>query len=47
VVRNKAISIAPVAPVSLSFDHRVIDGASASQFLNLYVAQIESYGLAR
>jgi pyruvate/2-oxoglutarate dehydrogenase complex dihydrolipoamide acyltransferase (E2) component len=42
VVRNKAIAIAPVAPISLSFDHRVIDGATASQFLNRYVAQIES-----
>ncbi|MEA2002252.1 MAG: dihydrolipoamide acetyltransferase family protein [Actinomycetota bacterium] len=47
VVRNNAIAIAPVFPVSLSFDHRVIDGAVASRFLRLYVDQIESYGLAR
>ena len=47
VVRNKAIAIAPVFPVSLSFDHRVIDGAIASQFLRMFVAQLESYGLAR
>lgn len=47
VVRNKAIAIAPVFPVSLSFDHRVIDGAVASQFLRMFVDQLESYGLAR
>lgn len=47
VVRNKAIAIAPVFPVSLSFDHRVIDGATASRFLRVYVEHIESYGLAR
>ena len=47
VVRNKAIAIAPVFPVSVSFDHRVIDGAAASRFLNMYVDQLESYGLAR
>ncbi len=47
VVRNKAIAIAPVFPVSLSFDHRVVDGAIASRFLRLYVEQIESYGIAR
>lgn len=41
VVRDKAIAIAPVLPVALSFDHRVIDGASASQFLNRFVAEIE------
>ncbi len=46
VVRNKAIAIAPVFPVSLSFDHRVIDGATASRFLRLYVELIESYGLS-
>ncbi|MCP4968079.1 MAG: 2-oxo acid dehydrogenase subunit E2 [bacterium] len=47
VVRDKAIAIAPVFPVSVSFDHRVIDGAVASRFLNMYVDQLESYGLAR
>lgn len=46
VVRNKAIAIAPVFPVSLSFDHRVIDGATASRFLRLFVDRIEAYGLA-
>jgi pyruvate dehydrogenase E2 component (dihydrolipoamide acetyltransferase) len=43
VVRNNAIAIAPVVPVSLSFDHRVIDGASASRFLNRFVEEIETY----
>ncbi len=43
VVRDKAIRIAPVFPVSLSFDHRVIDGALASRFLNQVVAAVESF----
>lgn len=46
IVRNKAIAIAPVFPVSLSFDHRVIDGATASRFLRMYTSLIEGYGLA-
>ncbi len=46
VVRNGAIAVAKVFPVSLSFDHRVIDGSKASQFLRMYADQIESYGLA-
>ncbi len=44
VVRNKAIAIAPLIPVALSFDHRVIDGASASRFLNRFVEELESLG---
>jgi pyruvate dehydrogenase E2 component (dihydrolipoamide acetyltransferase) len=44
VVRNKAIAIAPLIPIALSFDHRVIDGASASRFLNRFVEEIESLG---
>jgi pyruvate dehydrogenase E2 component (dihydrolipoamide acetyltransferase) len=47
IVRNKAIVIAPVFSVSLSFDHRVIDGAKASRFLRMYSDMIEGYGLAR
>ena len=43
VVRDHAIAIAPVVPVSLSFDHRVIDGASASRFLNRFVDEIERF----
>ncbi len=46
VVRNKAIAVAPVFSVSLSFDHRIIDGAMASRFLLAYAMEIEGYGLA-
>ncbi len=46
VVRDQAIAIAPMFPVSLSFDHRVIDGAQASQFLVRYAEAIAGYGLA-
>ncbi len=44
VVRDKAIAIAPVIPVSLSFDHRIIDGASASRFLNRIIERLERFG---
>jgi pyruvate dehydrogenase E2 component (dihydrolipoamide acetyltransferase) len=33
VVRNDAIAIRPMAYLALSFDHRVIDGAMADQFM--------------
>ncbi|MFN8075601.1 MAG: 2-oxo acid dehydrogenase subunit E2 [Kineosporiaceae bacterium] len=33
VVRDGRLAVAPVLPLSLSFDHRVIDGALASQVL--------------
>jgi pyruvate/2-oxoglutarate dehydrogenase complex dihydrolipoamide acyltransferase (E2) component len=33
VVINEAIAIRPMAYLSLSFDHRVIDGATADQFM--------------
>lgn len=46
VVRDKAIAVAPVFPVSLSFDHRVVDGAMASRFLRMYCGHLESYGLS-
>lgn len=34
VVKEGRIEAAPVLPLSLSFDHRLIDGATAQQFLN-------------
>jgi len=33
VVRDDAIAIRPMAHLALSFDHRVIDGAMADQFM--------------
>jgi pyruvate dehydrogenase E2 component (dihydrolipoamide acetyltransferase) len=47
VARDGAIAVAKMLPVSLSFDHRVIDGAKASRFLLAYAAAIESHGLGR
>lgn len=35
IVRDDEIVIAKVLPVSLSYDHRTIDGASGARFLNL------------
>ncbi len=39
VVINDAIAIRPMSVLSLSFDHRVIDGATADQFM----AKVKSY----
>lgn len=33
VIRDGAVSVAPVMPLSLSYDHRVIDGAAGRRFL--------------
>ncbi|WP_256757492.1 dihydrolipoamide acetyltransferase family protein [Cohnella sp. WQ 127256] len=41
VVKNGEIVIAPVMALSLSFDHRIIDGATAQNFLN-YIKQLLS-----
>lgn len=35
IVRDDEIVIAKVLPLSLSYDHRIIDGASGARFLNL------------
>jgi pyruvate dehydrogenase E2 component (dihydrolipoamide acetyltransferase) len=42
VVRDGAVTIARIAPLDLSYDHRVIDGAVGQQFLGALVAAIES-----
>ncbi len=39
VVKNGEITIAPVMALSLSFDHRLIDGATAQNFVN-YIKQL-------
>ncbi|CAG7628751.1 Dihydrolipoyllysine-residue acetyltransferase component of pyruvate dehydrogenase complex [Paenibacillus solanacearum] len=39
VVKNGEIVIAPVMALSLSYDHRIIDGATAQNFLN-YIKQL-------
>ncbi|PZE19494.1 dihydrolipoamide acetyltransferase family protein [Paenibacillus xerothermodurans] len=39
VVKNGEIVVAPVMALSLSFDHRIIDGATAQNFMN-YIKQL-------
>jgi pyruvate/2-oxoglutarate dehydrogenase complex dihydrolipoamide acyltransferase (E2) component len=41
IARNGGITIAPVAPLSLSYDHRVIDGAAGRAFMADVVAALE------
>ena len=41
VVVNEAIAIRPMGYLSLSFDHRVIDGATADQFMSKVKAYLE------
>jgi 2-oxoglutarate dehydrogenase E2 component (dihydrolipoamide succinyltransferase) len=43
VVVNDAIAIRPMAYLSLGFDHRLIDGAVADQFLSVVKKQIETF----
>lgn len=44
VVRNDAIEKRFMMPLSLSFDHRVIDGATAGRFLNDVIDYLEKPG---
>ena len=41
VVRDGKVVIRKVLPLSLSFDHRVVDGAEAARFLNTVIARLE------
>jgi 2-oxoglutarate dehydrogenase E2 component (dihydrolipoamide succinyltransferase) len=43
VVRNDAIAIRPMVYLALSFDHRVIDGAVADQFMGRVKQVLESW----
>jgi pyruvate dehydrogenase E2 component (dihydrolipoamide acetyltransferase) len=42
VVRQGAVVARPVVPFSLTFDHRLIDGATAQRFLNTLVEHVEN-----
>ena len=46
VVVDDALAIRSIAYVTLSFDHRVLDGAIADQFLTRLRAVIEDWGEA-
>jgi 2-oxoglutarate dehydrogenase E2 component (dihydrolipoamide succinyltransferase) len=43
VVRNDAIAVRPMIYLSLSFDHRLIDGAVADQFMAQVKATLENW----
>jgi len=45
VAREGQVVIRPMLPLSLSFDHRLIDGATAQRFLNHVMARLEDPGL--
>jgi pyruvate dehydrogenase E2 component (dihydrolipoamide acetyltransferase) len=42
VVRNSALVAAPILPLALSFDHRLIDGAQAGAFLARFKELVEN-----
>jgi 2-oxoisovalerate dehydrogenase E2 component (dihydrolipoyl transacylase) len=44
VVENDAIAVRSVVNLCLSFDHRILDGAQAAEFLGSVVRRLESYG---
>ena len=45
VVREGALAIAAMMPLSLSFDHRVIDGGMARRFMALVIENLEEPAL--
>lgn len=45
VVRNGRMVIRKILPLSLSFDHRVVDGAEGARFLNTVIARLEDPNL--
>ncbi|MGA7270144.1 MAG: dihydrolipoamide acetyltransferase family protein [Acidimicrobiia bacterium] len=45
VVRDGRVEIAPVMPVSLSYDHRIIDGGLGRRFMAMLLENLEEPGL--
>lgn len=45
VVRDGAVTVAPMMPLSLGFDHRAIDGGLGQRFLNRLVENVEEPAL--
>ncbi len=41
VVKNKKIVIRKILPLSLTFDHRVVDGAEVAEFMNSVIRRLE------
>jgi len=41
VVRDEKVVVRKILPLSLSFDHRVVDGAEAARFLNTVISRLE------
>jgi 2-oxoisovalerate dehydrogenase E2 component (dihydrolipoyl transacylase) len=44
VLENDAIAVRSMVNLCLSFDHRILDGAQAGEFLRSVVQRLESYG---
>jgi pyruvate dehydrogenase E2 component (dihydrolipoamide acetyltransferase) len=42
VVHGDAVVIRPILPLSLTFDHRALDGAEAQRFLNALIAYLSN-----
>ena len=45
VVRAGAVAVAPMMPLSLAFDHRVIDGGLGQRFLRMLIENLEEPAL--
>jgi len=41
VIRDEKVVVRKILPLSISFDHRVVDGAEAARFLNTVIARLE------
>lgn len=44
VAREGRVVVRPMLPLSLSFDHRLIDGATAQRFMNVVMARLQDPG---